>query len=142
MTDDDLNKIRTLVREEVTSGEKKMLGKMTSSEKRMLGKITSSERKMLDKMTSGEKRMLGKITSGEKRVLDKMDQQERRILTDIGVYLEDQLFPMLEEKADKTDIDRLERKIDNISTNLIDSEKRISNIESLPIIAHQLKSKN
>lgn len=45
---------------------------------------------------------------------------EQRIVGEIGKFLENHLLPIIDQKADKTDIDR---------------------IESLPTIAHELKSK-
>ncbi|MBI2021816.1 hypothetical protein HYS93_02975 [Candidatus Daviesbacteria bacterium] len=72
---------------------------------------------------------------------DKLTSSEQRILTEIGKFVEDQLLPAIEAKADKSDIDRLERKIDTISAQEMDQNQRLNTIESLPTIAHQLKKK-
>ena len=44
---------------------------------------------------------------------------------DIGQFMEEHLFPMIEEKAEKSDIDRLERKIDKIFDLTVQSSVQI-----------------
>lgn len=46
-----------------------------------------------------------------------------------------------EDMATKTDIDRLERKIDTILDKDMEQDKRLDRIESIPIIAHEISSK-
>ncbi len=45
----------------------------------------------------------------------KLEVTERRILAEVGKFVEDQILPAIDQKADKSDIDRLERKIDRIT---------------------------
>ena len=61
---------------------------------------------------------------------------------------EEIIQPELEEirkelvsKADKSDIDRLERKMDRIIDKDIVQEKRLDRIESIPAIAHEVRLK-
>ena len=61
------------------------------------------------------------------------------VMSEVGKFIEDNLFPMLEEKADKTDIERLERKIDRLTDVNLDHEHRIKAIEHVPVVAHALK---
>jgi hypothetical protein len=74
------------------------------------------------------------------RILDeKLAASEKRVIGEVGKFIEDHLFPMIEEKADKTDIDRIERKLDRAIDTGLDHESRIKTIEQLPSIAHQIK---
>lgn len=86
MTDEELNKIRTVLREEVTSSEE-------------------------------------------------------RLTEDIGKFMEDQLFPMIEEKADKSDIESLGRRFDAFSTKVALLSTRLEKIASTPTVTHELKLK-
>lgn len=74
-------------------------------------------------------------------VKEEVSSSEKRVTQDIGNFINDNLLPQLEEKADKSDIQRLERKLDNFSSQVIEQNHRFSKIESIPIIAHELKAK-
>ncbi len=85
---------------------------------------------------------LNKIRVVVKEVVrDEITLSEKRILGELGDFMENQLFPMLEEKADKSDIDRIERKLDILSDKVIVQEKALRDIASLPTVAHELKIK-
>lgn len=58
----------------------------------------------------------------EDRLKIEITSSGSRIMTDIGKFMEDHLFPMIEEKADKTDIDRIERKLDRVIDTGLDHE--------------------
>lgn len=62
-------------------------------------------------------------------------------MLDIGTFMQKQLFPMIEEKADKNDVDRLERKLDVLSAKTIKHDQELIDIKSLPVIVHELKLK-
>lgn len=116
ITDEDLNKIGSLIKKEVTDSEKRL-------ETRLEAKIEES------------------ISDSEKRVEAKIESSRQRTVIDLGDFMEVTLFPMIAEKADKTDIDRLERKLDRaIGTNL-DHETRITAIEHVPVVANMLRIK-
>ena len=72
---------------------------------------------------------------------EKLAASEKRLNEDIGNFIEMNLLPQLGEKADKSDIDRLERKLDKALTKDLEQDQRLTKIESLPAIAHELKSK-
>ena len=72
---------------------------------------------------------------------EKLAASEKRLNEDIGNFIEMNLLPQLGEKADKSDIDRLERKLDKALTKDLEQDQRLTEIESLPAIAHELKSK-
>lgn len=70
---------------------------------------------------------------------EKLAASEKRVIGEVGKFIEDHLFPMIEEKADKSDIDRIERKLDRVIDTGLDHENRIKTIEQLPSIAHQMR---
>lgn len=105
MSDEDLNQIRTIIREEVSSAVR------------------------------------GEVSSAEQRLEQKIEESGKNIIRDLGQFMEEQLFPMIEEKADKSDIERLERKLDVFSAKVANQDTRIKDIESLPAVAHELKLK-
>jgi len=72
---------------------------------------------------------------------EKLSASEKRISAEIGDFIESNLLPQLEEKADKSDIDRIERKLDRSLAKDLEQDHRLGKMESLPVIAHQLKSK-
>lgn len=119
MIKQDLNEIRTLIKEEVSASEKRLTGELAASEKRLEGKLEASE-----------KRLVGEINKSEKKVLG-----------EVGKFVTDELLPAIDEKADKADIERLERKIDLLGDKNAEFNSRITQIESIPIIAHELKHK-
>lgn len=86
-----------------------------------------------------------KISASENRIVGLIDEKiiasEKRILGGIGKFMAEEILPQIDDKADKTDIDRLERKIDKILDKEIDQERRIEAIEQIPAIAHQLRVK-
>lgn len=74
-------------------------------------------------MTTNDLKQIGdlidkKLTATEVRLKKEVLTSDKRIMVDIGSFMENTLFPMLnekiEEKADKADIDRLERKLDRV----------------------------
>lgn len=74
-------------------------------------------------------------------IKDEVVTSEKRVLNEIGKFMEDQLIPQLEEKADKADIERLERKFDHFSAKVIEHDKTLNDIKAIPVIAHALKPK-
>lgn len=91
-----------------------------------------------------------KMTSVETRLKEELLNSGKRIIGDIGNFMEETLLPMINErfdaveeeldtKAEKADIDRIERKLDRLVDTDLDHERRIKDIESIPVIAHELK---
>ncbi|MDO8618881.1 MAG: hypothetical protein Q7R49_02925 [Candidatus Daviesbacteria bacterium] len=74
-------------------------------------------------------------------VKEEVTASEQRITKDIGNFIEENLLPQLADKADKTDIDRLERKLDRSLDKDIEQDSRLNQIEAIPAIAHQLTVK-
>lgn len=72
MNNNDLRKLRVVIKEEVTTVVKK------------------------------------EISASEKKLMGEIGKTEQRLLGEMGKFVEEELLPAIEKKADKTDIDRLE----------------------------------
>ncbi len=127
MNNDDFKKLRTVIKEEVASVVEE--------------KLTASEQRSKKELTTLEQRLKREITTSEQRLKEEISASEKRVMADIGSFMEDNLFPMIEEKADKSDIDRLERKMDKVLDRGLDHESRIKAIEQVSVVAHELKLK-
>ncbi len=78
------------------------------------------------------------------------DSENRTISTlrkEFGDIVHDIILPQLDEKADKTDIlrlesnvDRIERKLDNYSAQVYKNTDDINTLKQLPTISHDLAS--
>ncbi|MFH0936743.1 MAG: hypothetical protein V1808_00405 [Candidatus Daviesbacteria bacterium] len=73
---------------------------------------------------------------------------EDGIVKEVGKFVNDILLPQLEEKADKNDMEKLGSRLDSIDRKLdrsldkdIEQDQRLSKIESVPAVAHELKLK-
>lgn len=78
----------------------------------------------------------------------KLTAAEARLKEEIGNFMEDTLLPLINERFDAVDerleetaadIGRIDRKFDRLLDANLDHERRIKNIESIPVIAHELK---
>lgn len=66
---------------------------------------------------------------------------EEKIITEVANFISEDVLPQIDEKTDKSDIERIERKVDQVLDKLYDHESRIKDIERIPVIAHELKLK-
>ena len=80
------------------------------------------------------------LTQIRKIVKEEVSTSEKRIIGELGGFMEDHLLPIIDAKADKTDIDRIERKLDKFIDTSLHHENRIKAIEHIPVISHQLKT--
>jgi hypothetical protein len=79
-----------------------------------------------------------KINGSEKRLTDAIQTEGKAVRQEIGDFIYQNLLPQLGEKADKSDIDKLERKVDNFTVRNMENSSRLDKIENLPAIAHEL----
>ena len=119
LMDNKLKGFRGVVREEISKSEKRLGGEISASEKRLQKDLSQTEQKLKEEISASDRRVMG----------------------DIGQFMEDNLFPMIDEKADKSDIDRLERKLDRVIDTNLGYDQRFRDIERVPVIAHELKFK-
>ncbi|MDO8618971.1 MAG: hypothetical protein Q7R49_03425 [Candidatus Daviesbacteria bacterium] len=101
--------------------------------------MTQDDINQIDELLN--KRLDEKLAASEQRLEEKLLASEQRTTKDIGNFIEENLLPQLADKADKTDIDRLERKLDRSLDTGLDHEKRLKDIEQVSVVAHELKIK-
>lgn len=126
MTTDDLNQISKLL-------DQKLDKKIEASEKKISKlldeKMGVSEEKI---SRSVDEKIKTSIKASEERLVERLTSEihasEKRIIRDIGDFLEQSLLPQIDEKANKTDVERVERRVDALATQV-------------GTIAHQLKLK-
>ncbi len=126
----DLQQIRIILKEEVSESSDGLREDMKDLETGLRGKMQSLETGLRDEIRSVETGLRGEIKSLEATLKAEIQTSARQLSTEIGDFITDNVLPQIEEKADKTDIDRLERKIDIINTNVIRHETDIKLIKS------------
>lgn len=134
MANNDLNQISKLLDEKLTATEKRLRTEITTTEKRFNKRLTATEEHFNKRLTSTEEHLRADITSA---ITDSGDN----IIEEIAGFMEVNLLPKLEDKADKSDIERVERRIDYSADKIGEHDIRLKNIESIPVIAHELKLK-
>lgn len=113
---------------------------MTNNDLKQIGALIN------EKLSSTEKRLREDLRALRKDML----ASDEQVTNNIGDFIEKTLMPMInerfdaidekfDEKADKTDIDRIERKLDRILDTNFDHERRITDIESVSVVTHELK---
>ncbi len=95
--------------------------------------------KLIDESNIASEQRVIKVV--KELVKGEISASEKRILVEIGTFVTDEILPAIDEKADKSDIDRLERKIDQLADKNYEHDVRLKNIESIPAVAHQLRIK-
>lgn len=104
--------------------DKKFSGMEQKFDKKLDTKLSEVEQKFAGKLQVTEQRLNKRIKATEQRLNKKIAQTS----TDIGEFMEKSLFPMLDEKADKSDIDRIENKLDRVIDITAGHERRIKDL--------------
>lgn len=112
MTNNDLNQISKLLDEKLTTTEKRLKTEIANTEKNLRSEITTA-----------------------------ITESEGNIIEEIAGFMEMHILPKLKEQADKSAIDRCERRIDHLADKVGEHDVRLKDVESIPVIAHQLKIK-
>ncbi len=82
---------------------------------------------------------LKKVRSIVKEELkEELKVSESRILKEVGDFVEDQILPAIDQLSSK--IDGIGRRMDGLATEQGKHNLRITNIENLPTVAHELKT--
>jgi len=77
-----------------------------------------------------------KLSATKKELGQKIEDSRKGIVNDIAEFMEKSLFPMIEEKADKTDIERLERRLDHLADKIGEHDVKLKKIESTSVATH------
>lgn len=99
--------------EQIVHGTEKRLEKRLS--KKIETEIAASEKRLQTEIANAKQQLKAEI---------------KQVSTDIGDILTEEVLPQIAEKADKNDVARLERKVDNFNSTNLDSKARIRKIES------------
>lgn len=86
-------------------------------------------------MTNDDLNQIGKLLD------KKLSANKEEVVDEMITFMEENLFPQFERIAEKSDIERVERRIDSTADKVGEHEVRIKNIETIPVIAHELKVK-
>ncbi len=118
MDDDVIKKLRDVIKEEVVASEKRLENNLKTSLKVELAQVIKEE------VVASEQRLKAKI---------------KQLGDDIGDLISEQILPQIAEKADKFDIERLERKLDGVMDKNNEQDRRLDRIESVSVVAFELK---
>lgn len=92
-----------------------------------------------------EKHFDEKLSNNKDEIIQLLDKKlsanKEEVIDEMITFMEENLFPKFERIAEKSDIDRVERRIDLIADKVGEHEVRIKDIEAIPVIAHELKVK-
>lgn len=136
----DENKLEAVVKKVVDKAVKPIRKQLNDQ-----GVGLAAINKRLDDPQTGlvaiNKRLDEKLAAFEERLKKHTTESVKQLSADVGDFIGENLLPMIEEKADKSDIDRLERKLDRVIDTSIDYGSRIKDIEQIPAIAHELRAK-
>lgn len=101
MTDNDTKKISRLMDSKLDKFRDEIKVSISASEEGIRGEISASE-----------ERLRGEISGSERKLRKELSASEKRVIKGLVDFVSDQLIPVIDEKADKSDIDRIERKLD------------------------------
>lgn len=135
MTSDDLSKIQKVLKTEINTA---LDNKLADTEKRLKTEITSTQESLRFEITSTEKRLRAEIGLTEKHLRGEMGSlkaevvaSEKRVISEIVDFVQDQLMPLIDDKADKKDIDNSITRTDFLSDKVGEHDVRLKNIESI-----------
>lgn len=124
MVNNNLQQISNLMDQKFKNFGEVMDKKFSGMEQKFDGKLQATEQRLNKKIQGTEQRLNKRIKTTEQRLNKKIVQTS----TDIGEFMEKSLFPMLDEKADKSDIDRIENKLDRVIDITASHERRIKDL--------------
>lgn len=81
------------------------------------------------------------MTNNDQNQFRKIVREEVTGIVDNKISVSDYLLPLIDNMAEKSDINRIERKLDRLLDTGLDHENRIKAIEHVPVVTHQLKLK-
>ena len=94
-------------------------------------------------MHASNKSLKAELLTSDTGLKAELLASDKRVTDNVSNFIEETLLPMINERfdetADKADIDRIERKLDRLIDTSLDHEQRIKEIESVPVVAHELK---
>lgn len=108
---------------------------MTNNDLSQIGKLLD------EKLTAIEKRLRTEIAATKDSLRTEIAEKSDEVVNVLLEFMQAHLIPLIAESADKSDVERIERRIDHLADKVSEHDVRLKNIESIPAIAHQLKIK-
>ena len=84
-------------------------------------------------VTNDDLKQIGKLLD------EKLTSQKEEVIDEMVGLMEEHLFPRFEKMAEKSDIERIERRRDSLAVTVGTREEKIQDMEAIRAIAHQLK---
>ena len=84
-------------------------------------------------VTNDDLKQIGKLLD------EKLTSQKEEVIDEMVGLMEEHLFPRFEKMAEKSDIERIERRLDSLAVTVGTREEKIQDMEAIGAIAHQLK---
>ena len=84
-------------------------------------------------VTNDDLKQIGKLLD------EKLTSQKEEVIDEMVGLMEEHLFPRFEKMAEKSDIERIERRLDSLAVTVGTREEKIQDMEAIRAIAHQLK---
>lgn len=122
----DLTQIASLIDKSIAKSNKSLKETIHGVETRlrdeMKGEINGLRSEVKDIETGLKKDIKGietglkdEIKTSEKRLSKKIDDVKQEIIQEVGSFVETALLPQLDDKAEKSEVERLDKRIDTIS---------------------------
>ena len=84
-------------------------------------------------VTNDDLKQIGKLLD------EKLTSQKEEVIDEMVGLMEEHLFPRFEKMAEKSDIERIEGRLDSLAVTVGTREEKIQDMEAIRAIAHQLK---
>ncbi|MDP3758290.1 MAG: hypothetical protein Q8Q86_01095 [Candidatus Daviesbacteria bacterium] len=135
MTNNDLNQIKGAFKEEIGIALNKRL---SATEQMFDKKLTDAEKRLKTEIAATEKRFNSRLASTEEHLKSEIATSGDNIIEEIAGFMEVNILPKLEGKVDKSNIERIERRLDHVNDKIGGHDVRIKDIESIPAVVLQL----
>lgn len=107
---------------------------IAKSNKSLKETIHGVETRLRDEMKIIETGLRDEIKTSEERLNKKIDNVKQEIIQEVGSFVESALLPQLDDKVEKSEVERLDKRIDTVN-------ERVNDLETLLPIAHEIKRK-
>lgn len=134
MTDKDLSKLVTVIDSKLDKFGKEINKEIAATRDGLKEEIATTRGELREEIAATRNGLRGEIK-------EEIVASENRVIQGILEFFRDHVMPVIDENAGKTDVERIERKLDRYIDKTIDLESRVDDIELLPIVAHELKVK-
>ncbi|MBI2601309.1 hypothetical protein HYW42_05160 [Candidatus Daviesbacteria bacterium] len=141
MTDDDVNKLSTLMDSKLDKFKGEIKKEISTSRQDLSEEISAVRQDLSEEISAVRQDLSEEISAVRQDLSEEISASEKRVIKGIVDFVSDHLIPLIDEKADKTDVERIERKLDSYIDETIVLKARVGDIEALPTVAHELKVK-